>query len=56
MRMAGGTAGDVPAFGKYIKHVHIASPSNNRVIPLRNDGDGERYEAFFKALDKAGYN
>ena len=56
MSMAGETADDVPAFGKYIKHVHIASPSNNRVIPLRNDGDGERYEAFFKALDKTGYN
>ena len=55
MSLAGETAADVPDYGTYIGHVHIASPSNDRALPLENDGDNAAYEAFFAALDAAKY-
>ncbi len=51
--LGGDTLEEIATYGDYISHVHIASPSNNRSIPMPNDGDD--YGAFFKALDKAGY-
>lgn len=55
MSLAGETAADVPDFGKYIRHVHIASPTNNRAVPVADDGDNAAYEAFFAALAEADY-
>lgn len=55
MSLGGETYEDVQDFVKYIGHVHIASPSNNRYPPHENDGDGEKYTAFFDALKAGGY-
>ena len=43
------------AYGKYISHVHIASPTNGRTVPLAGDGDEELYREFFRILHDAGY-
>lgn len=40
-------------YGNYLAHAHIASAKNNRLIP--QDGDGEDYPTFFRALQSAGY-
>ncbi|MBQ8207925.1 MAG: sugar phosphate isomerase/epimerase [Clostridia bacterium] len=39
----------------YVSHVHIASPTNNRIYPLPTDGDDALYRKFFKILDEIGY-
>lgn len=39
----------------YVSHVHIASPSNNRIYPLPTDGDDALYRKFFEILDEIGY-
>lgn len=51
--LGGDTLEEIATYGDYISHVHIASPSNKRLIPM--PGDGDDYGAFFAALDKAGY-
>ncbi len=51
--LGGDTLDEIASYGDYISHVHIASPSNKRMIPLPCDGDD--YGAFFAALDNAGY-
>lgn len=38
----------------FLCHAHIASAKNSREIP--QDGDGENYRAFFRALRQAGYD
>ena len=42
----------VAAYGKYLRHVHIAHPIE-RSVPQENDGGN--YEAFFAALKAVGY-
>lgn len=42
-------------YGKYISHVHIASPTNGRTVPLAGDGDEELYREFFRVLCNVGY-
>lgn len=53
MSVAGETPDDVKDFSDVIRHVHIASPSNNRSFPFLHDGDDEKYIAFFKSLENA---
>lgn len=55
MSLAGETAADVPHFASHIGHVHLASPSSRRSIPLPADGDETGYHAFFRALAQADY-
>lgn len=55
MSLAGETAADVPDFAKYITHIHIASPSNNRTVPFAYDSDKDNYDAFFASLKACGY-
>lgn len=52
--LGGDKLSDIASFGSAIKHVHIASPKNNRRFPTIDDiGD---CRAFFAALQKAGYD
>ncbi len=52
--LGGDKLSDIAGFGSAIKHVHIASPKNNRRFPMIDDiGD---CRAFFAALRKAGYD
>ncbi len=51
--LGGDTCEEIASYGNKISHVHIASPSNERMAPL--PGDGDDYGALFRALEKAGY-
>ncbi len=42
-------------YKEYISHVHIASPSNERIYPLPTDGDDALYRKFYKILEEIGY-
>ena len=55
MSMAGETPEDVKDFADTIRHVHIASPSNDRSFPFLHDGDDEKYVSFFRALENAPF-
>lgn len=46
---------DYTAFSGDLHHFHIASPSNNRHIPLPGDGDEAYYREIFAFLHKIGY-
>lgn len=52
--LGGDTLEELASYKGYISHVHIASPSNARIMPQPTDSDD--YKAFFKALDEAGYD
>lgn len=56
MTKSGETAADVSGFAPYVGHVHLASPTSSRAVPLPGDGDDEAYRAFFKALAQSGYD
>ena len=55
MALGGETASDVPRFAASVTHLHIASPSRYRAMPMANDGDNEGYAAVLAALDACGY-
>jgi sugar phosphate isomerase/epimerase len=48
------TLDSVKAFGKYIKHCHIAAPTT-RCVPLAGDGNENYYKEIFSALSDIGY-
>lgn len=51
--LGGDTTEEIASYGDIISHVHIASPLNQRHIPMKDDGDD--YVSFLDALKKANY-
>jgi len=51
--LGGDTIEELASYKGYVSHVHIASPKNQRMVPLPDDG--EDYAGFFEALKTADY-